>query len=171
MFQPVKLQVTEKQQALLRQLSQSRSESYRIVERAQLIVQIVALGNPSNLKVQLAFGNREAWVKKWRKRWFVRQAGLAQQEATLSEKAYRQAIRQALEDDERSGAPPTFSVEQQCRLYELACQSPQESGYPLSHWDSKTLRLELLKRGIVPDISVSTVTRFLKKKGTAGRPR
>jgi putative transposase len=166
MFKPVEIQVTEKQQTILQQLSQSRSESYRIVERAQLIVQIMALGNPSNLKVQTAFGNREAWVKKWRKRWFLRQAGLAQQEATLSEKAYRQAVRGALEDAERSGAPPTFSVEQQCRLYELACQPPSESGYPLSHWDSKTLRLELLKRGIVRDISVSTVARFLKKKPT-----
>jgi|SRR4051812_11420633 putative transposase len=165
MFKPVELQVTEKQQALLQQLSQSRSESYRIVERARLIVQIIALGNPSNLKVQTSFGNREAWVKKWRKRWFLRQAGLAHQEATLSEKAYRQALRAALEDEERSGAPPTFSVEQQCRLYELACQPPGQSDYPLSHWDSKTLRLELLKRGIVPDISVSTVARFLKKKG------
>ncbi|MEW6499679.1 MAG: helix-turn-helix domain-containing protein, partial [Cyanobacteriota bacterium] len=66
----------------------------------------------------------------------------------------------------RSGAPPTYSVEQQCRLYELACQPPADSGYPLSHWDSKTLRMELIKRGIVKDISVSTVARFLKKRAT-----
>ncbi len=160
MFKPVELRVSEKQRAILIGLSRSRKESHRLVERAKLILYIVDSGNESSLKVKEPFSSSEKWVKQWRKRWSVRQAGLAEQESTLSESAYQQAVRQALEDEERSGAPALYRAEQQCRLYELACQSPQALGYPLSHWDSKRLRLELIKRGIVKDISVSTVARF-----------
>ncbi len=166
MFKPVELQVTPRQRELLQELSRSGKESHQLVERAKLILHIVDSGNVSSLKVKDHFGSSEKWVKQWRKRWSLGQAGLAGQEESLSEKAYRQALRQALSDQERSGAPPTYSVEQQCRLYELACQPPKDSGYPLSHWDRKTLRQELIKRGIVADISVSTVARFLKKKPT-----
>jgi hypothetical protein len=166
MFKPVELQVTPRQREVLQELSRSRKESYQLVERAKLILYIVDSGNLSSLKVKDHFGSSEKWVKQWRKRWSLRQAGLASQEESLSEKAYGQAVRQALSDQERSGAPPTYSVEQQCRLYELACQPPSDSGYPLSHWDRKSLRMELIKRGIVEDISVSTVARFLKKRPT-----
>jgi len=167
MFKPVVIQVSEKQRAILEELSRSRKESHQLVERAELILYIIDSSNESSLKVKDHFASSEKWVKQWRKRWSLRQAGLAQQEKDLSEKAYRQAIRQALSDEERSGAPPIYSVEQQCRLYELACQPPEQSGYPLSHWDSKSLRLELIKRGIVNDISVSTVARFLKNRPTS----
>jgi hypothetical protein len=166
MFKPVELQVSPRQREVLQELSRSRKESYQLVERAKLILYIVDSGNLSSLKVKDHFGSSEKWVKQWRKRWSLRQAGLASQEESLSEKAYGQAVRQALSDQERSGAPPTYSVEQQCRLYELACQPPSDSGYPLSHWDRKSLRMELIKRGIVEDISVSTVARFLKKRPT-----
>lgn len=166
MFKPVELQVTPRQREILQELSRSRKESHQLVERAKMIVYIVESGNVSSLKVKDHFASSEKWVKQWRKRWSLRQAGLASQEESLSEKAYGQAVRQALSDQERSGAPPTYSVAQQCRLYELACQPPCDSGYPLSHWDRKTLRMELIKRGIVEDISVSTVARFLKNRPT-----
>lgn len=165
MFHPVKLQVSEKQRELLEEFSRSRKEPHQLVERAKLILYIVDSGNVSSLQVKEYFGSSEKWVKQWRKRWSLRQAALAEQEARLSVKAYGQAVRQALSDEKRSGAPAIYTAEQQCRLYELACQSPSASGYPLSHWDSKSLRLELIKRGIVEDISVSTVARFLKKRG------
>jgi hypothetical protein len=167
MFKPVELQVTAKQREVLEELSRSGKEAHQLVERAALILYIIDSGNVSSLKVKDHFGSSEKWVKQWRKRWSLRQAGLSQQEKDLSQKAYRQAVRGALSDEERSGAPPVYSVEQQCRLYALACQPPEQSGYPLSHWDSKTLRLELIKRGIVEDISLSTVARFLKKRPTS----
>lgn len=166
MFKPVVLQVSEKQREILAQLARSRTESHQLVERAKLILYIIDSGNVSSLKVKDQFGNSEKWVKQWRKRWSLRQAALAGQEQCLSEKAYQQAVRRALSDEERSGAPPTYSAEQQCRLYQIACQPPADVGYPISHWESKSLRLEMIKAGIVKDISVSTVARFLKKKQT-----
>lgn len=166
MYKPVVLQVSEKQREILAQLARSRTESHQLVARAKLILYIIDRGNVSSLQVKDHFGRSEKWVKQWRKRWSLRQSALADQEQHLSEKAYRQAVRQALSDQARSGTPPTYSVEQQCRLYELACQPPADLGYPISHWESKSLRLEMIKQGIVKDISVSTVARFLKKKGT-----
>jgi putative transposase len=166
MFKPVVLQVSEKQREILAELARSRTEPHQLVERAKLILYIIDSGNVSSLQVKDQFGSSEKWVKQWRKRWSLRQVGLAGQEPVLAEKAYRQAIKQALSDQERSGTPPTYSIEQQCRLYELACQSPPDLGYPISHWESKSLRMEMIKQGIVEDISVSTVARFLKKKQT-----
>lgn len=165
MFKPLVLQVSEKQREILAQLARSRTEPHQLVERAKLILYIIDSDNVSSLKVKNYFGSSEKWVKQWRKRWSLRQAGLARQEQGLSEKAYRQAVRQALSDEERSGAPPTYSAEQQCHLYQIACQSPSDLGYPISHWESKSLRLEMIKGGIVKDISVSTVARFLKRRG------
>jgi putative transposase len=166
MYKPVVLQVSEKQRGILAQLARSRTESHQLVARAKLILYIIDSGNVSSLQVKDHFGSSEKWVKQWRKRWSLRQATLAGQEQILSEKAYQQAVRQALCDQTRSGTPPTYSVEQQCRLYQLACQPPADLGYPISHWESKSLRLEMIKQGIVEDISVSTVARFLKKKQT-----
>lgn len=165
MFKPVEIQATAKQEEFLKKLSGSSRERHRIVERAKLVLYILTQDNVSNLKVKAALGCSEDYVKKWRKRWSVSQPGLANQELTLPEKEYQQALRGLLEDAPRKGPPIRYSAEQQCQLYELACQKPEEAGYPISHWDSGTLRLALIKRAIVKDISVSTVSRFLKKRG------
>ncbi len=100
MFKPVILQVSEKQRMILQSWSRSQSELYRIVERAKLILYIIDSGNISSLQVQAHFGSSEKWVKQWRKRWSIRQPALLQQEQSLSEKAYGQAVWQALEDEE-----------------------------------------------------------------------
>jgi len=66
-----------------------------------------------------------------------------------------------LKDAERSGAPATFELEQIMHLFALACESPEESGRPISHWTSRELADEMIQRGIVTTISPRHVGRLL----------
>jgi putative transposase len=58
----------------------------------------------------------------------------------------------------------TFSAsEQTCAIVAVACEAPEASGVPLSHWSASDLAREAVKRGLVPAISPRTVGRFLKR--------
>jgi putative transposase len=68
-----------------------------------------------------------------------------------------------LADAPRPGAPGDFSAEQLAQLISVACESPEDSGRPVTHWTPRELRDEVVKRGIVDTISTRTVGRFLKR--------
>ena len=75
---------------------------------------------------------------------------------------YSKKIKEVLSDYARSGVPPKFSDEAICRMISVACEAPEDSGNPLSHWSLESLRLEIIKRGVVADISSRHLGRFLK---------
>jgi putative transposase len=54
----------------------------------------------------------------------------------------------------------------------LACEPPEASGRPISHWTPRELADEAIKRGIVETISERQVGRFLKssRAQTASKP-
>jgi DDE superfamily endonuclease/Homeodomain-like domain len=66
-------------------------------------------------------------------------------------------------DAPRSGSPGKFTAEQVTQILALACEPPEKSGRPITHWTQKELHAEVLQRGIVPKISVSQVGRYLKQ--------
>jgi hypothetical protein len=47
----------------------------------------------------------------------------------------------------------------------VACETPEESGLPLSHWTLSELASELVRRRIVESISTSQLCVFLKSGG------
>jgi putative transposase len=55
---------------------------------------------------------------------------------------------QRLADAERLGDPMTLSLEQILQLFALACEKPEISGRPLSHWSVPELADEALFQGI-----------------------
>jgi hypothetical protein len=71
-------------------------------------------------------------------------------------------ISSVLSDRARLGTSNYFSTEQVVQIVALACESPQASGYPVSHWTPTELAAEAIKRGIVEKISPRSVGRFLK---------
>jgi transposase len=95
-------------------------------------------------------------VRLWRKRW------VEWQDMPLEE--CRVEIR--LSDAPRSGSPGKFSAEQVTQIIAIACEVPQDSGYPVSHWTPQELAMEAKKRGIVASISDRQVGRFLKRGGS-----
>jgi putative transposase len=67
-----------------------------------------------------------------------------------------------LADAPRPGTPPTFTPEQICAILALACEPPEASGVPITHWSQSALAREAVKRRLVETISHGSVGRFLK---------
>jgi putative transposase len=71
----------------------------------------------------------------------------------------------------RPGTPPTFTAEQICAILALACEPPDASGVPITHWSQSALAREAVKRGLVETISHGSVGRFLKGGGSPAPSR
>ena len=80
-------------------------------------------------------------------------------------------IEDILDDGDRPGTPPTFTPEQVVQIVAVACEPPEKSGRPLSHWTTRELADEVKKRQIVADIHPTTVGLFLKRGGLAAAPQ
>ena len=106
-------------------------------------------------------------VYHWRERWLSQVVHLGQIEAEAeADDALSEAIVSFLSDAPRSGTPTTYSAETVCQIIAVSCEDPAKSGYPISHWTPQALRLEVIKRKIVADISVRHIGRFLKGSGS-----
>ena len=118
--------------------------------RAQLIVQLADGHNTR--KVADALSTSRLTVRRWRRHWLERSEG---------------SVLERLQDAQRPGTPATFSPEQWCQIMAIACEPPESSGRPISHWTPREIAAEAIKRGIVETISERHVGRFLK----SGRPQ
>lgn len=88
-------------------------------------------------------------------------AGLA-----VAEHELERLLVDMLRDKYRSGTPPKFTAEQITRIIALACEKPEDSAYPISHWTPKEIATEAIRRGVVEKISIRHVDRFLKAGGS-----
>jgi putative transposase len=106
-------------------------------------------------------------VRLWRDRWRDAAEALARAEKDgFSDPQLLGLIEGILDDAPRPGGPATFSPEQIVQIVAVACEPPEKSGRPTSHWTHRELADEVKKRRIVKDIAPRTVGRFLK----TGRP-
>ena len=137
----------------LARLVRRHSTSQQIVLRAR-IIQIAGTGM-NNEQVGRELGLCADTVRLWRNRW----VGL--QSVPLAELN----VEERLGDAPRSGSPGKFSAEQMAQIIAIACEDPEASGYPVSHWTPKEIAMEAAKRGVVECISERQVGRFLKRGG------
>jgi hypothetical protein len=102
--------------------------------------------------------------RRWRRRWAAAAAAIDEAEAAgASDRELRQLIEDALADAPRPGTPPTFTAEIVAKLISLACEPPEDSGLPITHWTPAELAKEAQKRGIVEEISPRHLDRLLKR--------
>jgi transposase len=66
-----------------------------------------------------------------------------------------------LEDRPRSGRPRQFPDVAAAEVKAMACALPAESDVPLARWSLRELANEVVARGFVTSVSVSTVRRWL----------
>ncbi len=104
-----KVQISERQQSLLEELSRSRSESQMISQRAKII--LLAFEGRLNEEIAVEVGLERKQVGVWRRRWQEAWEALTLLECTEPRKL-REAIRETLRDAHRSGSPGTFTAEQ-----------------------------------------------------------
>jgi len=144
------------------ELSEQATGDLKRLLKAHKTDQQIALRGRIILEMSTGKGNAEiargqsvsiGMVRLWRQRW------LDLQPLPLSELS----AKERLEDLPRPGAPPRITADQICQIVALACEAPEKSGRPISHWTGREIADELMEREIVETISPRHARRLLKR--------
>ena len=161
--------VSAMQRALLQRLAQRQTAPQRLVRRAQILLALAA--DPRIDAAADRLGLTRVSVRLWRDRWLLAADALRRAEQEPAPEArLLDLIEQVLTDAPRPGCPATFRPEQVVGIVAVACEPPEKSGRPISHWTARELADEAAKRQIVKSISPRTVGRFLKRGRVAAAP-
>ena len=139
------------EKARLQRLIRRHNVSQQVAKRAQIV--LVAAEGKSNSQIASEQKVSVDMVRQWRQRW------VDLQPITLADLE----IEERLQDLPRPGAPASITPDQICQIQQMACEKPEESGRPISHWSSREIADEVMKRGIVEQISPRHAARLLKK--------
>jgi transposase len=139
--------LTSEHQAGLESLFRAHSTPQQLALRARIILELAAGTGICAVARELDVWRKT--VRRWRNRW-------------LSAKE-TEGINDRLADLPRPGVKPTFTPEQICAIVALACEAPEDSGLPITHWSQSELAREATKRGLVDSISHRSVGRFLNE--------
>src|SRR5271157_2582828 len=156
-----KVTITERQQDILRTIQNAPTVSSQLRQRAAII--LLAFDRQDNPQIAAQVGLSRRQVSLWRRRWADAWDRLIRIECLESHAALRRAIEQVLRDEPRPGPPGKFTPEQIVQILAVACEPPEKSGRPITHWTAHELADEVVKRGIVPSISVAQVGRYLRE--------
>ena len=153
---PPPIDLTDDERRDLEALIRRHTTAQQIALRARMIV--AAADGQNNSQIARALGVHVETVRVWRTRWLGLRA------ASLEDLP----IEERLSDAPRPGAPARITAEQVCRVVELACAAPEESGRPITQWSSREIADEIMARGIIASISPRHAARLLKR-GTSSR--
>ena len=113
------------------------------------ILALAAGGNNSQVAHQL--GLTRGTVRCWRQHWLAAVPALKTAELDPEqEPLLPELLAAVLSDQPRPGAPTVYQPEQIVQILAIACESPADSGRPVTHWSPTELAQEAVKRGIVP---------------------
>jgi putative transposase len=147
---------------VLEQVVRASTSPQGLATRARVV--LAASKGTSNRRIAMGLGVTRTLVQAWRGRWAAASDALLAAElegGAGDERALEVVVRGVLADAPRSGAPPTFTPEQLCRIIALACTPPADAGRPISQWTPRELADEAATQGIVARISARTVGRLL----------
>jgi transposase len=148
---PPNVDLSEPAREALQALVRRRTTAQQLAQRARIILAAAAGSNNSQIARQL--GLETDTVRQWRQRWLSLQAVAL---ADLS-------VADRLADAPRPGRPVEISAEQVCQIVALACETPSQSDRPISQWTGREIADEIVKRGILPQISPRHAARLLKR--------
>ena len=139
-------EVTDEEAKQLRQLSTSRTESARLVQRAKIIqLMLENPGLPADKAGKLS-GYRSKYAgRKWVKRF--NQHGIP-----------------GLCDERRPGRPPDHTEDVRSSLISLALQKPDSLGYPFALWTLERLQSAFQERCEM-HLSKSTIWEWIDSEG------
>ena len=165
-----KVIITERQQSVLQTMTRSSTCPQALAQRAWMI--LLAFEGWTNEDIADHIGCERHAVGIWRRRWAAVFQRLVLIECCEKESALPRAIDELLSDLPRSGCPGKFTAEQVTQILAVACEPPEDSGRPVTHWTPRELTDEVMHRGIVESISARQVGRFLKygRTATASQP-
>ena len=147
----VAVTLSDEEKAGLDKVSRRHNVSQQIAKRARIVL---AMGEgKSNSQIRREMNISRDMVRHWRQRWVDLQP-IALADLSIEER---------LEDLPRPGTPARITADQVCQIQQMACAKPEESGRPISHWTNREVADEVMKRGIVEQISPRHAARLLKK--------
>lgn len=158
---PESIALSKQQEDILTQIVRRHNSPQAIVKRARIV--LAAAQGSSNQKIADQLGVHRGTVHTWRRRWYEAQEMLlvTETDSERKEQDLYDLIWKRLADCPRIGAPGKFSPEQMVQIISVACELPEESKRPVTHWTTKELADEVIQREIVSSISSRTVGRYL----------
>ena len=158
---PTPITLTERQHTVLKKIERREKSTQQQLRRTSVI--LLAAEGLSNCELARRLNLTLQTVRRWRKRWLETSQAMHAAEEHGDVKQLEHLIFDALCDEARSGRPADFTPEQVCQVVAIACEKPEDSQRPISHWTGRELADEAIKRGIVPSISPRSAGRFLKR--------
>jgi len=156
-----KIELSDKQKKILTELANGRKVPLQLIIRAKIVL-FAALGW-SNNAIEKSLNVWDKTVQRWRDRYSKKSEELMRIEAE-SPHNLRSTIIKTLSDEQRPGGPSKFTDEQVAVIIAFACEDPSKFDLPFSHWTPALLKEEVVRRGIVKDISVRQVGRYLEER-------
>ena len=153
---PPTVNLSEAERQELDKLVKAHGTPQQIALRARII--LTASQGLNNEQVGRALHVGVDMVRHWRQRW------LAGQGIPLSDLS----VEDRLCDLPRAGKPSALTADLLCQITALACEKPEQSERPISQWSGREIADEIMKRGIVAQISPRHAARLLKR-GTLSR--
>jgi putative transposase len=142
----------------LQRLVHAHTTPQQVARRARIV--LAAADGMPNERIARTLGVSVPTARTWRGRWVGLQA-VALADLPLAER---------LSDVPRPGRPARITAEQVCRIQAVACERPQdgpagdpEGGRPISQWTARELADEVVRRGILPQLSPRHAGRLLKR--------
>jgi putative transposase len=148
---PPVVSLTDEERQGLEKLIRRHSTPQQIALRGRIA--LAAGRGKNNAQVGRECQTTTDTARRWRNRW------LALQPITLGDLS----IEERLEDLPRPGAPAQITADQRCQIEAMACEDPEDSERPISHWTHREIADEVMKRGIVETISPRHAARLLKR--------
>jgi putative transposase len=148
---PPVVNLTDEERQGLEKLVRRYSTRQQIALRGRIV--LAAADGKNNGQIAKAFEITVDTARLWRNRW------LTLQPITLDDLS----IEERLEDLPRPGAPVQITADQRCQIEAMACEEPEDSGRPISHWTNREIADEIMKRNIVDQISPRHAARLLKR--------
>lgn len=169
--QAAKVVITDRPQVILEEFRRSRTESQSVSQRAEIVLLAFEGRWNQDIAVQVGLGRNE--VGKWRSRWREAWEQLTRWEC-LETPRLREAIREVLRDAPRSGSPGTFTAEQITQILAVACEPPEKSDRPITHWTRRELivaRCGSTPKRRIPKCSSDKSKRSARRIATLPRSR
>lgn len=148
---PPAVVLSEAERQALEKLVKAHSTSQQIALRARVI--LTASQGLNNEQVGRALQVGVDMVRQWHQRWLAGQ-GIPLADLTVEDR---------LQDLPRAGKPSAITADQLCQITALACEKPEQSERPISQWSGREIADEIMKRGILPQISSRHAARLLKR--------
>ena len=146
---PDPLSLSEIERTALERLIRRHTTAQQVALRGRIILEANAGKNNSQIAREL--GVSVETVRAWRKRW------LALQNIALADLSVQERLR----DVPRPGRRSQITAEQICQVMAMACEQPKDR--PISQWTGREIADEVMRRGIIKQISPRHATRLLKK--------